>query len=209
VGVYIQSIDCESATITLESGERIQGDAVIGCDGIKSVVRSAVLGEAGSRPRNLYHPVQYSSLTGEGTSYRAEPSGHCAYRFLLHSDQITSDPEIAHFITDSGLSVTRTESGRLVFYPCRNLTLLNGVAIMPDIIGDATESWSQDGDPDEMRSYFTEYPEKYQKLLRLVDKCRLWQLRDQDPLPWWTRGKAIILGDAAHPMLPRMPIYFP
>ena len=26
---------------------------------------------------------------------------------------------------------------------------------------------------------------------------------DQDPLPWWTQGRVTLLGDAAHPMLPR------
>lgn len=32
----------------------------------------------------------------------------------------------------------------------------------------------------------------------------LWQLRDQPPLETWTNGKAIIVGDAAHAMLPRL-----
>jgi 2-polyprenyl-6-methoxyphenol hydroxylase-like FAD-dependent oxidoreductase len=26
---------------------------------------------------------------------------------------------------------------------------------------------------------------------------------DRDPLPWWTRGRVTLLGDAAHPMYPR------
>lgn len=31
----------------------------------------------------------------------------------------------------------------------------------------------------------------------------LWQLRDQEPLKDWVKGRCIIIGDAAHAMLPR------
>ena len=34
--------------------------------------------------------------------------------------------------------------------------------------------------------------------LRTADEVGLWQLRDQEPLDRWTKGKAILLGDAAH-----------
>jgi hypothetical protein len=34
----------------------------------------------------------------------------------------------------------------------------------------------------------------------LAKEPGLWQLRDQDPLPTWVKGRAIIIGDAAHAM---------
>ncbi len=32
--------------------------------------------------------------------------------------------------------------------------------------------------------------------------CFIWGLLGRDPLPQWTQGRATLLGDAAHPMLP-------
>ena len=31
-----------------------------------------------------------------------------------------------------------------------------------------------------------------------------WALHDRDPLPFWSRGRVTLLGDACHPMLPFM-----
>jgi salicylate hydroxylase len=36
----------------------------------------------------------------------------------------------------------------------------------------------------------------------LEERIGLWQLRDLDPLDTWTRGRVILIGDAAHAMLP-------
>lgn len=41
---------------------------------------------------------------------------------------------------------------------------------------------------------------------RRVESCALWQLRDQEPLGTWTKDRVILIGDAAHAMLPRASI---
>jgi salicylate hydroxylase len=39
-------------------------------------------------------------------------------------------------------------------------------------------------------------------LFSASDKHYKWGLHDRDPLKQWTKGRATLLGDAAHPMLP-------
>ena len=37
---------------------------------------------------------------------------------------------------------------------------------------------------------------------RIVKNVKLYQLRDQDPLMTYFKGKTVLIGDAAHPMVP-------
>ena len=36
----------------------------------------------------------------------------------------------------------------------------------------------------------------------MADDLKLWRLYDREPLPTWVKDKAVLIGDAAHPMLP-------
>jgi len=38
---------------------------------------------------------------------------------------------------------------------------------------------------------------------RTAEDLKLWKLLFRSPIPSWTKGKAVLTGDAAHPMLPR------
>src|SRR5690606_28264745 len=40
-------------------------------------------------------------------------------------------------------------------------------------------------------------------LIRNAESILEYPMVDQDPLPTWTRGRVTLLGDAAHPMVPR------
>jgi 2-polyprenyl-6-methoxyphenol hydroxylase-like FAD-dependent oxidoreductase len=39
-------------------------------------------------------------------------------------------------------------------------------------------------------------------LIRATPQCFEYPMCDRDPLPWWTKGRVSLLGDAAHPMYP-------
>ncbi|KAJ0419705.1 hypothetical protein BJY00DRAFT_324237 [Aspergillus carlsbadensis] len=187
----VVSVDVEEGILLLASGEEIKADVLIGADGIKSVVRPYVVGDAAFTT--------------------ARPSGLSAFRFTIDADTIKANlneiPAIMDSTKPASLAVVDSYDGSkrsLVIYPCRNFELLNFGCICPDdmLQASATESWTATGDKEEMLSIFHDFPEWVLRLLRLASNLRLWQLRDQDPLPNYVKGRTVLIGDAAHAMTP-------
>lgn len=88
-------------------------------------------------------------------------------------------------------------------YPVRSGRLLKYVGFVPSI-NETTESWSAAGDRDELVSSFNGWDPRVVELLEAVDKCFWWGLYDRRPLQSWTKGRLVLLGDAAHAMLPHL-----
>ena len=107
----VVDIDPDTAVVTLHDGEQLQGDVVVGADGISSVARKAVGGETVS----LFS------------------SGKSAFRFLVSKDAVLQDELTARYAQREGeLIVWYARDRRVVMYPCQNNTLLNFVCIHPD-----------------------------------------------------------------------------
>jgi salicylate hydroxylase len=64
------------------------------------------------------------------------------------------------------------------------------------------ESWSIETDWREARDAYAGWHPLLGELFSRTERCYKWALYDRDPLPRWTLGRATLLGDAAHPMLP-------
>jgi salicylate hydroxylase len=86
-------------------------------------------------------------------------------------------------------------------FPVRGNELLNYVGFVSSD-EPLKESWSAVGDPAALAREFDGWDPMVEAIIAQVKTTFRWGLFDRAPLPTWTRGRLILLGDAAHPMLP-------
>jgi 2-polyprenyl-6-methoxyphenol hydroxylase-like FAD-dependent oxidoreductase len=101
------------------------------------------------------------------------------------------------------------EQGKMVIYPIRDYDdgtqLVNWVAEVesPQL---ADRDWSSVGALTDFVDTFAEWTFDWldvPAMMRATESVLQYPMVDQEPLPFWTRGRVTLLGDAAHPMVPR------
>jgi salicylate hydroxylase len=87
----------------------------------------------------------------------------------------------------------------IVHYPLRHGSVFNIVAVF------RTSTYAEKGDGrghrEELERTYRDAHPAMKALLGLMDLERRWAISDRDPIRHWHRGRAVLLGDAAHPTL--------
>ena len=170
----LQSLQVHSAGVELRlaDGRVWAADAVIGADGVHSMVRAALFGE--DAPRY---------------------SGVMAWRGVIDAAKLPS-----HMREPYGTNWVGPGS-HVVQYPLRQGTLMNFVGAIEGTHW-AVESWSERGTREECLSDFAGWHEEVQAMIQAIDVPYKWVLKVREPMDTWSRGPVTLLGDACHPTLP-------
>jgi 2-polyprenyl-6-methoxyphenol hydroxylase-like FAD-dependent oxidoreductase len=159
-----------------------RGDIVVSCEGIHSAIRKQFYPDEG--------PPRYSGLNMWRGVTRSKP-----------------------FLT--GASMVRmgwVNTAKVLIYPIRNniddqgRQLINWVVDIETPHYKQQRDWNRTGNIDDFIGAIAEWHFDWldvPALVRSADVILEYPMVDQDPLPRWSFDRVTLLGDAAHPMLPR------
>lgn len=123
----------------------------------------------------------------------ARVSGHVVYRAVVDRADFPAE------LQWNAASIWVGPNCHLVHYPLRGGEQYNVVVTFHSR---NKEEWSvREGSRAEVQSYFEGICPKARQLIDLPKDWKRWATADREPIGQWVFGRAVLLGDAAHPML--------
>ena len=164
-------------TLTFADGSRAYADAVVGADGVHSVVRDIIVG-----PDTPLH------------------KGRIAYRAVFPSALMNGRD-----IGSSRTKWWGVDRHIVIYYTNRSRSEVYFVTSVPEPAEWLTsESWSAKGDVGELRNAYAGFHADVRAVLDACPDCHKWAILEREPLLRWSDGRVVLLGDACHPMTPYM-----
>jgi salicylate hydroxylase len=179
--VFRLGMRCVSAEVTstnarayFADGSAEEADILVGADGIRSAVRRTLFGDESPRF-----------------------TGSVCWRGLVPLD--TFPPGLI----STDLTLYMGPRSHVIHFMVRGGKIINFVAHVETSswMGD---SWTRECDRSEVLKTFAGWFPPLLQLLGSSERYYKWALYDRDPLDQWTKDRATLLGDAAHPMLPHI-----
>jgi 2-polyprenyl-6-methoxyphenol hydroxylase-like FAD-dependent oxidoreductase len=163
------------------SRSTVRGRVAIACDGINSAVRKQLFPDEGE-PR-------YSGVNMWRGVTRWKP--------ILSGASMVRAGWLSH--------------GKMVIYPIRHASEADGLQLINWVAEIETpvyrkRDWNRPGSIDDFIGAFADWHFDWLDVpafIRAADHVLEFPMVDQDPLPRWSFDRITLLGDAAHPMVPR------
>ena len=154
-------------TLSFQDGTQARADAVIGADGIHSVVREIIIGDD--------MPIH---------------KGRIAYRSIFPS-ALMGGREVG----SSRTKWWGVDRHIVMYYTRRDRSELYFITSVPEPAEWLTrESWSAKGDVNELRRAYEGFHPDVRAVLAACPDCHKWAIPEREPLPRWSDGRVVLLG---------------
>lgn len=224
-GIKVTAVDTENTTLTIidendnnkGSESVISADLIIASDGLNSIIRPFIV--------DTSNPKYQPTATTHHNCLRFMVPAESVHNDPVLSEIINSKYNLASWKTDSDkrVLVYPVDYGRQYNLVCTHPEVLSESALRENIEGRRREvqSQSQSQSPSTEVTEDTTYdnhitlaqsltiyadtdPTHIPLLFRHASPSgfRFWKLQDLDELPTWSRRHTVLLGDAAHAVLP-------
>ncbi|ALS61779.1 FAD-dependent monooxygenase [Pandoraea norimbergensis] len=175
-GKCLQSVEDtgNEVRLTFTDGTTETADILIGADGVNSKIREHLLGA---------EPPRYT--------------GYVAHRAVFPASLLANKPYdmcVKWWSEDRHMMVYYVTEKKDEYYYVTGVPQKEwpeGVSMLPS-------------SREEMLEAFAGYHADVQHLIEVSPTITKWPLLERDPLPMWSRGRLVLLGDACHPMKPHM-----
>jgi len=188
-GAFLKA--CQSSNLVTLETSRTVDDYEEDDDGVTIVLATGerIRGRALIGCDGMWSKIR-ERIVGDG---KPRVSGHIAYRAVLKKEEVPADLWQPDVILWAG---PRTH---LVHYPLRRGELWNIVAVFHS--DRYVEGWNAEADAGELWAHFKGQRPEVLRMLERIETWRMWVLCDREPVNDWNKGRVVLLGDAAHPML--------